>query len=166
VPQHDGSLSTLAVTCGLVDILGIQHSMHPFPPTYVHGKTHLDYILVSSSISHSIQCSGILPYNSIFKGKHQPCFIDIDSIQLFGSHSHPLTPPEHRLLQLSDPCCIDIYKEHLHKQLVYHNIIPKIRDLSSITKGQQWPSDHQHAYKKIDKIVIERMLYAEDNLPY
>jgi len=33
-PQHDGSLRTLAASCGLVDILAEQHSSRPFPPTF------------------------------------------------------------------------------------------------------------------------------------
>jgi hypothetical protein len=31
---HDGSLHTLVITCGLVDVLADQHSSRPFPSTY------------------------------------------------------------------------------------------------------------------------------------
>lgn len=38
---HNGSLHTLTTTCGLVDILALQHSSRPFPPTYIRGERGL-----------------------------------------------------------------------------------------------------------------------------
>lgn len=45
--SHDGSLASLALACGLIDILGVNHSSHPFPSTYIRGKKRLDYHSIS-----------------------------------------------------------------------------------------------------------------------
>jgi exonuclease III len=75
--SHDGTLRSLAISCGLIDILSIQHSEHPFPPTYNRGKKRIDYMLISASLQDAVVRSGILPYNSIFLGDHRPCFLDL-----------------------------------------------------------------------------------------
>jgi hypothetical protein len=36
--QHDATLQTLTITCGLIDILALHHSARPFPPTNIRGK--------------------------------------------------------------------------------------------------------------------------------
>jgi hypothetical protein len=68
-PNHDGSLSTLASTCGLIDTLAHFHPP-PYPSTYSRGKSPLNYIYVSDNIIHSIDCSGVLLLYSIFLGDH------------------------------------------------------------------------------------------------
>jgi hypothetical protein len=82
--SHDGSLRTLAVSCGLIDILALQHSSRPFPPTYIRGKTRIDYMLISASLQDAVVRSGILPYDAIFSGDHRPCFLDFDADILFS----------------------------------------------------------------------------------
>jgi hypothetical protein len=119
---HDGSLRTLSVTCGLVDVLADQHSSRPLPATYIRGKKCIDYILVSASIQHAVERSGILPYHSIFSGDHRPCFLDFNATALFSSLTSPLAPPCQRSLQLSDPRKILAYREALHEQLKYHKV--------------------------------------------
>lgn len=47
--SHNGSLRTLAITCGLIDILAIQHSAHPFPALYIRGRKRIDYMLAGYS---------------------------------------------------------------------------------------------------------------------
>jgi len=47
--SHSSSLQSLAFTCGLIDVLAIQHLAQPFPSTYIHGKKRLDYMLISFS---------------------------------------------------------------------------------------------------------------------
>ena len=68
-PNHDGSLSTLAASCGLVDVLAHFHPP-PYPSTYARGKNRLDYIFLSDDIIHAASNSGILPLYSIFLGDH------------------------------------------------------------------------------------------------
>lgn len=88
--NHDGLLMTLVRSCGLINILSIQHSSRPFPPTYIRGRKRLDYMLVSTSLQDSVIHSGILPYHSIFLGDHHPCFIDFDAAKLFAGDTPPL----------------------------------------------------------------------------
>jgi hypothetical protein len=90
---HDGPLRTLAASCGLVDVLAEQHSSRPFPPTYIRGMKQIDYILVSASLQHTVERSGILPYNSVFFGDHHPCFVDFNADLLFTAKIHPFAPP-------------------------------------------------------------------------
>jgi len=90
---HNGSLLSLVNTCGLVEILAIQHSSCPFPPIYIRGKKRLDYILISATLQPIVQHSGILPYNAIFPGDHRPCFIDLNASCLFAGNTPHL--PHH-----------------------------------------------------------------------
>ena len=53
--SHNGSPQTLALTCGLIDILAIQHSKQPFPPMYNRGKKRIDYILISATLQDSVE---------------------------------------------------------------------------------------------------------------
>jgi hypothetical protein len=48
--QHNGSLATLAATCGLVDPLALQHKQRPIPSTCNRGQRRLDYILILSHL--------------------------------------------------------------------------------------------------------------------
>jgi hypothetical protein len=77
-PNHDGSLSTLAASCGLVDVLAHFHPP-PYPSTYAGGKNRLDYIFLSDDIIHAASNSGILPLYSVFLGDHNACYVDLDS---------------------------------------------------------------------------------------
>ncbi len=113
-PHHDGTLSTLIKTCGLVDILGEQHTDRPFPPTYSRGKKRLDYILVSGSIAASVLKSGILPFNAIFHSDHRACYIDINPDQLFKDQTYGIDIPCRRSLQSSDPKKVQKYNETLY----------------------------------------------------
>jgi hypothetical protein len=162
---HDGSLTSLAQTCGLLDILGKQHSERPFPATYSRGKKRLDYILVSSSIAHSVTHSGILPYQSIFHSDHRACYIDIDPDILFQESTHEILPPCRRGLQLTDPRKVNKYKGEFFDQLSYHKIIEKQRDLFQIAEADLWSEDYILDYEKVDKLNSEAMVHAERSGP-
>jgi len=84
IKGHDGTLSTLVCTCGLIDLLTLQHP-DPLPPaTYIRGKERIDFIFVSAALLPNVRHTGILPYNSIFISDHCPCYIDFDSKSLFA----------------------------------------------------------------------------------
>ncbi len=160
-PNHDGSLSTLIKTCGLVDILGTQHLERPIPPTYSRGKKRLDYILVSGSILTSVLKSGILPYNSIFHSDHRACYIDIDPELLFKSQTYGIETPRRRGLQLSDPRKVSKYKNTLHDQLEYHKIVNKYRDPHYLAELGEWKGEYEVDYEKVNKLNTEGMRFAE-----
>lgn len=163
--HHDGSLASLAITCGLVDILGEQHTERPFPSTYSRGKKRLDYILVSSNLAPAVLRSGILPYHSLFHSDHRPCYIDIDSILIFNENTHALQPQCSRSLQLTDPRKVQKYKEAFYKQLDYHKVIEKLRNLFDQAKSHPWSPDQEISYEKLDQLISESMCYAERKGP-
>jgi hypothetical protein len=159
--SHDGSLRTLAITCGLIDILSIQHSECPFPPTYNRGKKRIDYMLISASLREAVIRSGILPYNSIFSGDHRPCFLDLDADTLFGNSIHPLAPHCQQSLQLSDPRRVNKYKEVLHQQLSYHKVQERCKALQEVVDLNSWTIAHIDQDETLDRTITEAMLYAE-----
>lgn len=158
---HDGSLQSLALSCGLIDILSIHHSERPFPPTYLRGKKRIDYMLISASLQESVIRSGILPFNSIFDGDHRPCFLDLNGTQLFGGDTPPLVSPCQRSLQLSDPRRTNNYRTVLHEQLQYHNVFDKCKNLKIVADTKQWSSEHTDLYNSLDQTITESMLFAE-----
>jgi hypothetical protein len=93
-PNHDGSMATLAATCGLLDVLSHFHPP-PYPSTYARGKNRLDYIYMSDDIIHSALRSGILPIYSVFTGDHNACYVDIDTTLLFSESTYQIAPPQH-----------------------------------------------------------------------
>jgi hypothetical protein len=159
--SHDGSLRTLAVSCGLIDILAFQHSSRPFPPTYIRGKKRIDYMLISASLQDAVVRSRILPYNAIFSGDHRPCFLDFDADILFSGKTPPLAPPCQRKLQLFDPRKTEAYKTALHKQLEYHKVFDKCKLLKEAAEQNLWGSDQIVKYDRLDVIITQSMLYAE-----
>lgn len=161
--HHDGSLATLASSCGLIDPLSLQHSQRPFPPTYNRGKSRLDYILVSANLAQSVCRSGILPYNAVFHSDHRACYVDFNAKIIFVLDTHPIKPPCYRQLQLHDPRIVGKYNDILSYQLNYHKIITKLDRLYSKAMGSSWTSSNTVEYNKIDKIITDSMLYAEQS---
>lgn len=158
---HNGSLSTLIMTCGLIDILAIQHSSRPFPPTYIRGRKRINYMLISASLQNTVECSGILPYGSLFAGDHHPCFLDFDANLLFAGPTSPLAPACQCSLQLTDPRQINLYKAKLHEQLEYHKVLDKCKDLYDIAVKGQWNEEYTQQYENLDLIITQSMLLAE-----
>jgi hypothetical protein len=158
-PHHDGKLSTLAKTCGLVDILQTHHTGEA-PPTYNRGKKRLDYILISANISQAVLRSGILPFYSLFLSDHRPCYIDIDSNLLFNEATSQ-APSDHRGLQLQDPRKVEQYIAAVNDQLIYHNVMEKVRGLKSRAEGNAWGPSDQATYEQLDALTTEIMKHAE-----
>jgi hypothetical protein len=160
---HDGSLRTLGASCGLVDVLAEQHSSRPFPPMYIRGKKQIDYMLVSASLQHAVERSGILPYNSVFFGDHRPCFVDFNADLLFNAKIHPFASPCQRSLQLTDPRRVNKYRDILHEQLQYHKVFEKCETLSAAISSGRWSPDHISNYEQLDTIITQSMLYAKQS---
>jgi exonuclease III len=89
---HDGTISTLCHSCGLVDPHTLLHTETPPPPTYIRGNSRLDFFFISKSLLHSVERAGILPYNSVFEGDHRPCFLDFSAQSLFQDTEYPISP--------------------------------------------------------------------------
>jgi len=159
--SHDDSLCTLAITCGLVDVLAEQHSLHPFRPTYIRGKKRIDYMLVLAHLQHAVERSGILPYHAVFSGNHHPCFLDFNAAILFSGFTSPLPPPCQRSFQLSDP---RQDREVLYDQLNYHYVFDKSKVLSEAASTNQWLSNHTSQYELLDQTIItQAMLFAKQS---
>lgn len=157
--HHDGSLSTLITTCGLIDILQMHHSA-PAPATYNRGNKRLDYILISQSLTQAVLRSGILPFYSLFLSDHRPCYIDIDADQLFNDIA-PIAPLTYRGLQTADPRKVEKYITTVKQQLQYHKILDKVHHLQDSAEHQLWSPDHIDEYEKIDQLDTEIMRHAD-----
>jgi hypothetical protein len=120
VGKHDGSLATLARTCGLIDPLLVQHPDHPPPPTYSRGNNRIDYILISNHLLPAVEHTGILPFDSVLLSDHRPSYVDFKASVLFQDATPDIVPASRRGLQLQDPRIIEQYHHHLWKQLQYH----------------------------------------------
>ena len=122
--NHNGTLSTLVTTCGLVDSLSLHQP--PFPSTYAYGPNRLDYIYVSQDIHHASLRSGVLPLYSVFSGDHNAVYLDLDAALLFQDDTHPILPPCRRGLQLTDPRKVQAYNSEREKQVEYHKLMDKL----------------------------------------
>jgi len=74
--NHNAALTTLLLSCNLVDSLSVQHPA-PYPATYICGKKRLDYVLISVNLIPAIQHTSILPF-------HQLCLGDPPHIPDYG----------------------------------------------------------------------------------
>jgi hypothetical protein len=104
------------------------------------------YIFVSAGILSCIQRTGIFPYNSIFMSDHRPCYIDIDSSQIFFENTPEIAPHQYRGLRLQDPRLRDQYKNTFLSQLLYHNIPDKVDNLLGEAQNNRWSEDHTHRF--------------------
>lgn len=119
-PTHDGFLSSLCITCGLVDPATIVHTHSPPPPTNIRDKNRLNYILVSNSIIPAVESNGNLAFcltRSLILEDHQPCIIDFSAVKLFQEQSFVLAPFTQWGLQLIDPQKEEKYLASLNKLL-------------------------------------------------
>jgi hypothetical protein len=160
--QHYGTMATLVATCDLVDTLKLHPG--PYPSTFAYGKHRLDYIFISTDISHLALRSGVLPLYSIFQGDHNACYVDIDAKSLFNDDTHPIIPPCCRGLQLADPCKVDAYNEELCKQAEYHTLSDKITELEKALDNGTWTDACILEYEKIDQLTSEGMKHSQQML--
>ncbi len=161
IKGHDGTLSTLVKTSGLVDPLLIHHPEHPPPSTYDRGTEKIDFLFVSSGLLPYVTRSGIFPYNSIFTTDHRPCYIDLDSTALFQENTPVISPPQYRGLQLQDPRLIDQYTAELSLHLQYHKVIKTAEKLLQAAEAKIWTPEDALQYERLDKIITEGILKAE-----
>jgi len=160
IKGHDGILNTLVRTCGLIDPLLLQHSESSPPPTYDRGREKIDFIITSSSLMEHVTQTG-MPYNSIFLSDHRPCFLDLDSQQLFRETTPNIEPPQYRGLRLEDPRLIKQYHDALHNQMKYHKILDKANKLLSTAKQHEWTQPMKEDYENLDSLITEALLAAE-----
>jgi hypothetical protein len=162
-PRHNGTLATLVTTCGSVDTLSCLHPP-PYPSTYAHGKNRIDYIYVSQDIWQASLRSGVLPLYSIFQGDHNACYLDIDSVLLFGDSTNPIAPPTRRGLQLTDPRKVEAYIKQAEFQMDYHRIEEKIELIESLNTASSRSPHQQVLYEKLDKVISESMIHSERSI--
>lgn len=161
---HDGTLSTLIHTCGLLDPLTTQHTEHPPPPTYNRGKERIDYILVSVCLLPSVQRTGIFPYDHIFISDHRPCYIDFNSDLLFQDGTPTIAPTIYRGLQTFDPQLVALYEELVMKQIQYHKLDEKIPQLLHKAETSAWEDTDTESYESLNRLLTKAMLSAECQL--
>jgi len=159
--QHNGTLDTLLRSTGLVDILSHHHPSPQYPATYNRGRKRIDLLLVSASLLPAVVRSGILPYHSLFQGDHRPCYIDLESSIAFDGKPPSISPPCQRVLQTKDPRIVAKYIKKLNDQLEKHKVLPKLQELY-LLESHQWTDQTQQTYERLDKIITEAMLYAEE----
>ncbi len=145
--KHNGLLSTLITTCGIIDPLACQHSSRPFPASHIRGSQRIDFILVSPGIAPAVLTSGSLPFYSIFDSDHRPYYIDIDAKLLFSDSVHDIAPKSHRLLRLHDPRITEKYRTLVHKQFQIHKVYEKLNDLKSHADKATWQPSHTDLYQ-------------------
>ena len=114
--DHDGSLSSLVTTLGLIDVLQEQHQ-EAIPSTYIRGTRRLDYVFVTPNVMASVERSCMLPFHTGLGGDHRPLLIDFDARKLFGDESYEIHRPQLRGLTLQDPRTVDKYLDILQTQL-------------------------------------------------
>jgi len=135
---HDGTLSTLYRTCGLVDPLTIFHPDQPPPATYSRGQKRIDFILVSTYLMHSTERARVLLYGTIFTGDHRPCSIDLNGDMLFNEITPKMGPPTYCGLNSDETRISQKYIEILMKQIEYHKLDKKMLELQKVAEEGNW----------------------------
>jgi hypothetical protein len=158
--NHDGSILTMINTCGLVDVLHLQHNQSQYPATYIRGRNRIDGIFVSREIAHCVMRSGLTPFHTFFGGDHRGVYVDFSAALLFKSNTYELVRQQGRGLQLKDPRKVASYISALHEQLKYHKVLRKYEKLSEIPVGV-WTNAETIKYERLDRIAVQSALYAE-----
>jgi hypothetical protein len=158
---HDGTLSTLVRSCGLIDPLLMHHPDSTPPATYDRGKEKIDFIFISTTLADATIRTGILPYNSVFISDHRPCYIDLNSHHLFHESTLNIEPPQYKELRLEDSRLVKEYQKAVIRQLDYHHIPDKVNLLYAAAQQNNWTDNMVDKYEKLDTLITEAMLSAE-----
>ena len=161
--DHDGLVLTLINSCGLVDILKLQHNSEQYPATYIRGRSRIDGIFVSHQIVPAVLRTGLTPFHTFFANSdHRAVYVDFAADLLFNSNTYELVRQKGRGLQLRDPRIVDAYILSLFEQLEYHKVMKKLERLVRI-KVEDWKDSDRITYEKLDRIITESMIYAESS---
>jgi hypothetical protein len=159
--KHDGKLSTLVATCGLVDPLARQHSSRPIPPLHNRGFKRIDFMFVSSNIMSAVVSSWCLSSHSVFNSDHRAYFLDFSAEQLFSDPAYEIERPQYHQLRTQDPRLTEQYRHLLHTKLNYYKVHDKIKELQQAIANNSWTETHAHQYQLLDNTITESMIYAE-----
>lgn len=130
--HHNGNLSTLVASCGLIDPLAKQHSTRPFRPSHNRGSERIDFIFTTPGIASALLASGSMPFHSLFNCNHRPYYLDLNARELFADLAYEIPSPAYRKLFLLDPRILQEYYTTLHTQLTNHKIFDKLHNLKQV----------------------------------
>ena len=151
---------------GLVDLFTLHNCSPVTIPTFVNGKSRIDYVLGTPNILPYIKQCGYLPFNSGIISDHRGMFLDLCNSIIDNKttyHDAPIREiGRHSTMEQTTK-----YKQYIVKQFEYHNIASRAEKLYDRSKEKFTPHERKEfvaELNKIDKSITEIMLQAEQNV--
>ncbi len=154
------AVDRLIFSCNLADAHALSGKTDP-PPTYHRGSGKIDFVLVSSSLVHSIRSASILALHDGYLSDHRALLVDFDAASLFQSDTSPVTPPAERRLTSSNPRAVHTYVQAMKKQLKRHMLFTKVLALQQVSDTGEWSDACVLEWEKIDRLLDEARTAAE-----
>eukprot|EP00957_Ditylum_brightwellii_P019083 1436501-Ditylum_brightwellii.AAC.1 len=113
----DKKLGKFLKSTSLLDVIGSTHGTNS-PPTYICGKTTIDYTLATPRTLEAVRKCGISAFYQIIKSDHTGIYVDLSVSQLFAGLFHDLHKQEPRRADTKDKDRSDIFRERATKKLM------------------------------------------------
>ena len=129
------------------------------------GSQTIDHILLRSISAANVHKVGQLPFGLGFHTDHRGVFADLDGDQLMRISMAEPEQRDCRRLSSKNEKQKTQYLLMLEKHLEAHNVYNRVGELGRNSTSNRLNANQVKEYEKIDKIITEGMLAAENSLP-
>ena len=135
---HGSAVDRLIYACGLTNVHVRETEALEPPPTYHRGSSKIDFVLVSSRVTHSVVSRTILPIHDGYLSDHRALLVDFDAKLLFGGHTSDVVPPRARQLTSTNPKAVSKYMKLMLQQMETHSIWQKVSEMQLTSLRGEW----------------------------
>eukprot|EP00957_Ditylum_brightwellii_P048307 3666437-Ditylum_brightwellii.AAC.1 len=157
----DEKLGKFLTSTRLLDVIGSKHRTNS-PPTYICGKTTINYIFATPGILEAVRKCGITAFHQIIKSDHTSIYVDLSVTQLFAGLLHDLHKRESRRVGTKDTDRSDIFRERATKKLPVDKISKLITDID--TEMAETGILNKEKYKAVDRKIHNALMDASTSL--
>eukprot|EP00957_Ditylum_brightwellii_P138189 10534513-Ditylum_brightwellii.AAC.1 len=158
----DAKLGNMLSSTRLIDTIGATHGMNS-SPTYIRGKTTIDFIFAMPGVLEAIQRCGITVFHQIITSDHTSIYVDLSIIQLFAGILHNLQVHLARRVGTKQSARSEKFREQATSNISSKEIEQKLTLLEEeYNKTGQF---NKQKYKSIDQELPEAVMDAASSLP-
>ena len=163
IGMEQSGIANIITHGGLVDMFTMHNCSPVTIPTFINGKSRIDYILGTPNILPYIKQCGYLPFNSGIISDHRGLFLDLCSSIIDNKTTYNEAPireiGRHSSMEQTTK-----YKQYIVNQFEYHNIASRAAKLYDRSQEKFTPNERKvfiAELNTIDKSITEIMLQAD-----
>ena len=157
--DQDGIKSLLLKT-GLVSVF--QTLKNKTPSTRANNRA-IDHIFISPELLPFVTQAGLVPEEICFASDHVAMFLDLNP-RILETNNTPIPPAPYRKLKTHNIPNVKKYIEAVVYQMQCHSVVKRLEKLETYIKDFGFDCVSSNDLEKIDKLMTQIMLRAEDDL--